>query len=41
MLVVNNVGYNFGKIYDSLKDIITYFTYPDRSGAKDPQDLGA
>ena len=40
MTVIMNVAYNFGLIYNSIKDIAMYFVYPDRSGAKDPGDLG-
>lgn len=34
--LAENLGYNLGKLYDAGKDIVTYFTYPERSGAKTP-----
>lgn len=41
LTVLWNLIYNFGLIYNSIKDIGTFFIYPGRSGAKSPMDLGA
>ena len=41
MTLVYNLLFNFGLIYASVMDVVTFFALPARSGAKTPADLGA
>ena len=40
MTVVANMGWNFGILFNSVKEIATYFIYPERCTSPTPLDLG-
>jgi len=40
MTVVANMGWNFGILFNSVKEIVTFFIYPERCTSPTPLDLG-
>ena len=40
-LLLRNLMFNFGLMYDATKDVVTFFVNEDRSNARTPEDLGA
>lgn len=40
-LLLRNFLFNFGRMYDAIKDVVTFFINEDRSNARTPADLGA
>ncbi len=40
MKILANLGWNFGILFNSVKEIVTYFAYPERCTGPTPLDLG-
>ncbi len=38
--ILANMGWNFGLIFNAIKEVATYFAYPDRCTSPTPLDLG-
>ena len=40
MTVLLNLGFNFGLIFNAVKEVTTFFTYPERCNSRTALELG-